>query len=248
MADLTQKDWNNGYTAVRKCNYFLKNYHRVTNITPNVEHYIGEGYFFRAEAYFGLLKNFGGVPLITDVLNVSSEELYKERSTREEIAKFIIQDLDSAIHYLHLKNKGACKPGRVNKQAALTMKARVALYEGTWEYYHGRKGTDYAVAGKDGEAFLQDVVEAVDDLIEIEGTNIFTDGGIYDEHTISYRHKMICRKWRGFFITLFIVRSCSINRTICMKQSQAMDSVIHADLLICIWTRMESHVSCRHIH
>ncbi|MCT4643700.1 MAG: RagB/SusD family nutrient uptake outer membrane protein, partial [Carboxylicivirga sp.] len=98
-----------------------------------------------------------------------------------EIAKFIIQDLDSAIHYLHLKNKGACKPGRVNKQAALTMKARVALYEGTWEYYHGRKGTDYAVAGKDGEAFLQDVVEAVDDLIEIEGTNIFTDGGIYDE-------------------------------------------------------------------
>ncbi|MCH5719380.1 hypothetical protein [Niabella hibiscisoli] len=29
--------------------------------------------------------------------------------------------------------------GRITKDAALALKVRVALFEGTWEYYHGKK-------------------------------------------------------------------------------------------------------------
>lgn len=172
-------NWKTGYTAIRADNYFLHYAGLNAEQTDAANHYIGEGYFFRAWDYFKLLKEFGGVPIITELLtDADLDKLYAPRATRYEVAKQIIADLDEAIAKLNWKGEGqAAMAGRVNKEAALTLKARVALYEGTWENYHGKKASPYAMAGKDGVEFLQLVEPTVQQIITKWGTKIYTAAG-----------------------------------------------------------------------
>lgn len=177
--------WSGGYSSIRSDNYFLKYANLNAEKTDAANHYIGEGYFFRAWDYFGLLKNFGGVPIVTEALNDNDlDKLYQPRASRYDVAKQIIADLDLAIARLNWKGEGqAAIAGRVNKEAALILKARVALYEGTWEYYHGKKASAYAMTGKNGVEFLEMIEPTVLQLINRNGTKIFTAAG---DKTIAY--------------------------------------------------------------
>lgn len=55
----------------------------------------------------------------------------------------------------------------------MLLKTRVGLFEGSWERYHGAKGTPFAVEGADGSSFLEESVEAGEMLIDHQGSNIF---------------------------------------------------------------------------
>ncbi len=181
QAPLTNGTWTSNFTWIRKANYFIKNYPRVTPKSTETRQYTGEGYFFRAWVYYNMLVQFGDAPIITEVLNTESPELYKPRDSRYNVAKFIIQDLDSAITNLGWKNSNYAGVGRVNKESAIVMKARVALFEGTWERYHSRKGTAFKVAGKSGDEFLNLVEPTVLEVIARQGTALFTAGGPFNE-------------------------------------------------------------------
>lgn len=181
IAPAANTSWNDTYDKIRAVNTLLVNYEKVSPRNDAVNQYIGEGYFFRAWHYFGLLVNFGGVPFIDRPLNTTDEDLYRPRESRNSLAMRIIKDLDSAIANLSLKGKGAAGTGRINKEAALTMKARVALYEGSWEYYHNRYNTGFAEAGKDGKAFLEMVEPAVQQVISVQGNTIYREGGVFNE-------------------------------------------------------------------
>lgn len=175
----TNSAWNNGYAAIRNDNYFLYYANLNAEKTEAANHYIGEGYFFRAWDYFNLLQTFGGVPIVTELLTDQDfDKLYKPRVSRYEVTKQIMSDIDSAISRLHWKGEGqAASAGRLNKESALAFKARVALFEGTWEYYHNKKGSAFAVAGKNGSEFLQLVEPTVNMIISRQGSKIFTMGG-----------------------------------------------------------------------
>ncbi len=176
------KNWNRHWDWIRQFNYFLENAYKVSPMDAAAKHYKGEGYFWRARRYYHMLVDYGDVPIIKEALNVDSEKLYKTRDSRYDVAKFIMEDLDSAIVNLEWKGEGAASDaGRVNKESAIILKARVALFEGTWERYHGAKGTPFAVNGKDGTEFLQMIEPAINELIDHQGTNIFTDGGPLNE-------------------------------------------------------------------
>jgi len=150
-------DWSN----VRKVNYFLNNVDKIEEVTEDTDHYIGEGYFFRAYVYFDLFKKFGGLPLIDKVLGLKDNDyLYAPRASRTETADFIIADLDKAIS--KLKNKGKIAAGRINKDIALLFKARVCLYEGTWEKYHA--GTVFAGNGN-VTAYIRAAADAAYEVI-----------------------------------------------------------------------------------
>jgi hypothetical protein len=171
--------WNSGYSAIRDDNYFLHYANQNSEKTDAASHYIGEGYFFRAWDYFNLLRNFGGVPIVTQLLTDQDEDkLYAARNTRYEVAQQILKDADSAIARLNWKGEGqAAIAGRLTKEAAITLKVRVALYEGSWEYYHAKKNTPFAMQGKNGSDFLNLIEPAVNMLIARQGTKIFTMGG-----------------------------------------------------------------------
>ena len=134
--------WNNSYAIIRNTCYLIERAEESSeNLKSEISVYVGEANYFRAVAYFDLLKDFGGVPLIEKVLDVTDvDELYKGRATREEIVIAILKYLDTAIEFLPLeKDISKEDKGRVSKEAALSMKARVCLFEGTWQKFRGKE-------------------------------------------------------------------------------------------------------------
>ncbi len=173
VANETNNTWNNRYTYIRQVNYVLGRKDKLESRDDEADQYIGEAHFIRAWHYFSLLQVFGGVPYIDKVLEINSKELFKTRDDRNFVASKIMQDLDSAIALLDWKNEGFATAPRINKQSALTLKTRVGLYEGSWEYYHKRKDTPFKVDGADGSNFLNAAVEAGEKLIAHQGANIY---------------------------------------------------------------------------
>lgn len=105
-----------------------------------LKHYIGEAYFFRAMAYYYALVRYGDFPIVKEVLPDNSEILKEnsKRAPRNEVARFILADLDEAIN--RLKDQGFENNQRINKQTAQLFKSRVALFEATFEKYHRGTG------------------------------------------------------------------------------------------------------------
>lgn len=127
------------YSNIRSCNILLSKATEYAG-TENIDQSVGEAHFFRAYNYFGLLKRFGGVPLVLEVLDVDSPELFGKRNSRYEVVAQILADLDDAIAQLPIEqNIASTDKGRVSKWAAKAMKAQVELYEATWEKYVGQK-------------------------------------------------------------------------------------------------------------
>ena len=134
-----------GFQQIRYCNYFfqqvLPKYESGFYTSyPDAEHYIGEMYFLRAWIYFSRLKTYGDYPIVSEVVTDNKEDLiaHGTRMPRNEVADFILSDLDKAIEMLH--DKGFQANNRINKQVALLVKSRVALYEASYEEYHRGTG------------------------------------------------------------------------------------------------------------
>jgi len=162
-----------GWADIREINYFLANAVDVTEGNQaDINHFLGEGHFFRAFLYFAKVKRFGDVPWYDQVLNIDSDELYAPREKRNVIVDNIIADLDKAISML--KNRSEIGATRINKESALLFKSRVALYEGTWEKYHS--GTPFGVEGSNGEKYLNLAAEAAEELMNIDGAELFSTG------------------------------------------------------------------------
>ncbi|WP_235972927.1 RagB/SusD family nutrient uptake outer membrane protein [Flavobacterium undicola] len=127
------------YSGIRVCNILLAKANEYTG-EGSISQYVGEAHFFRAYAYFNLLKTFGGVPLVTTVLDTNSPELFAPRNSRYEVVAQILSDLDKAISNLPTEqNLVATDKGRISKWAAMALKAQAELYEATWEKYVGQQ-------------------------------------------------------------------------------------------------------------
>lgn len=98
-----------------------------------VAKYNGLAKFFRAYFYFEKVKRFGDVPWIDHELFSDSPELYASRDSRDLVMGHMIEDIDEAIATLDDKRSVY----RVNKYAALCLKAQFCLYEASWRKYHG---------------------------------------------------------------------------------------------------------------
>ena len=153
--------WNWG--NIRNVNYFLANADRVEEGDMK-DHYIGEGYFFRAWFYYGLFRDFGDLPIIKKPVTTDDVDiLYGARNSRTDVADFIINDLNSAIAKMKYGSELQYEGTRLSKDIALLFKSRVCLYEGTWEKYHS--GTVFA--GKtDGTDYLQQAASAAKTVID----------------------------------------------------------------------------------
>lgn len=126
------------YGGIRSCNILLAKANEYKG-EGSISQYVGEAHFFRAYNYFGLLKRFGGVPLVTTVLSPESAELFYPRNSRYEIVAQILSDLDKAISNLPTEqNLTGADKGRISKWAAMALKAQAELYEATWEKYVGK--------------------------------------------------------------------------------------------------------------
>ncbi len=133
--------WSSCFTNIRSVNYFLETVPEryengeISGADANIRHYIGEMYFFRAMIYYTALKNLGDFPILETQLSDDYEVVREasRRRPRNEVARFIIADLDRAYD---LMLATAPMSNRLNRDCAALLKSRVALFEGTWEKYH----------------------------------------------------------------------------------------------------------------
>lgn len=124
--------WTNAYIYIRRCNKIIAKTEE-SSTASELTQFIGEAKFFRAYNYWMLYKLFGEVPIITSELDIDDEELYSARATRKETVDFILKDLEEAATSLPERSTLASGDvGRITKGAANTLRARVALFEGTW--------------------------------------------------------------------------------------------------------------------
>lgn len=118
--------WNNVYKRIRECNLLFEKIDEVTFVDESKKTNIkGEAYWLRAFNYFLLLKQFGGVPLVSQTFEYGPDEDYSvSRNTFEETVNFIVSDLDQAASILPADGVKT----RATKGAALALKSRVLLY------------------------------------------------------------------------------------------------------------------------
>lgn len=151
------------WSRLRDINYFLENYQKVPDEAAKAK-YGGIAKFFRAYFYFEKVARFGDVPWYGEVLEAGDEALYKPRDPRELVMDSIMADIDFAIENIPAE----VELNRITKYTALLLKARIALFEGTFRKYHG-------IAGH--EEFLQKAVSASEALMNSGAYSLYTVGG-----------------------------------------------------------------------
>ena len=143
VATPTSSTWSSAYLTIRNTTYLIeKGVNASSDLKDQVAIYVAEAKFFRAMAYFNLLRDFGGVPIIDKVLTLEDQDLlFGPRNSRQEVVDYIMKDLDDAISVLSVESSIASSDkGRVSKGAALALEARIALFEGTWNEFRGIDG------------------------------------------------------------------------------------------------------------
>jgi hypothetical protein len=160
--DLTQVQWNFNY--IRSYNFFLANYAKA-NISADIKNiYVSETLFFRANDFWGKVKSFGDVPYINKYISDTSKSvLYGTRMPHKQVMDSVLKDINFAIDHLPV----TAADGRLNKYAALALKARMCLWEGTYRKYFG--------VG-DESIYLQQAVDAAEQLMNTGKFGIYTTG------------------------------------------------------------------------
>lgn len=114
--------WRAFYQSIRNANLVIENAPGGSSISQDdIDRYIAEAKFLRALAYFDLVRNWGGIPLRTE-LNVRETDVPK--STVEEVYDFIVADLLEAESNLP---EEPAHIGRPTRYAAKTLLADVYL-------------------------------------------------------------------------------------------------------------------------
>ncbi len=148
----TSSSWS--FTYIRRVNIMLQNIDGSSMSDVDKDHWRSVGYFFRALRYFDMMVTYGDVPWIDKVLSdTDTEELYCERTPRDEVAKHILEDLQWAEE--HIK-EGGTGTNTINVHVVRALISRFGLFEGTWRKYHGLN---------DSETYLRACADASEKLM-----------------------------------------------------------------------------------
>jgi hypothetical protein len=125
--------WNNHYSMINLTNNALAEAQSTNVSDPASLRNIGEACFFRAYAYFDLVKTYGDVPLINFPI-IQPTDGIRDKSPAATIYAFIDSNLQVAAANLPLKatDYGAGFTGRLTKGAANALWAQTHLYRKNW--------------------------------------------------------------------------------------------------------------------
>lgn len=178
------------YGDIRQVNIFMQNVEKAkeagTISVADVDRMTGEAHFARAYMYYGLVKRYGGVPLIDKVQDDDYADggpgaVAVPRSTELDTWKFVLNECTLAAATLPDATSGS-DLYRVTKWAAYALKSRVALHAASVAKYWnlaplaGEAVTQKLVGGMtsaDADAFYKECIEASKFLIENSGKSLY---------------------------------------------------------------------------
>lgn len=178
------------YGDIRQVNIFMQNVEKAkeagTISVADADRMTGEAHFARAYMYYGLVKRYGGVPLIDkvqddDYANGGPGAVAVPRSTELDTWKFVLNECTLAAATLPDATSGS-DLYRVTKWATYALKSRVALHAASVAKYWnlaplaGEAVTQKLVGGMtsaDADAFYKECIEASKFLIENSGKSLY---------------------------------------------------------------------------
>lgn len=182
--------WGKAFELLRDANFLIENLPNYRGTYPEITYndYLGEAYFVRAYVFYALAKRFGGIPLVTRVINYPAETdlLEVPRASEEETWDQICADFDKAIELMMPKSP---KRGYANKYVALAVKSQAMLYAGSVAKYNetvpgrltglGQKtgvrviGFDAATAAEASKRYFTEAYKAANQVIQNGGYSLY---------------------------------------------------------------------------
>lgn len=205
--------WTDMYTGIRHCNLFLPYWENQRDILPisdgTYNRTLGELLFLRAFYHFELFKRYGGIPILTKVLN-PGDDMQIPRETYASTVKFLVEQCDRAAALLPQNYASYTSYyGRATKGAALALKSRVLLYAASPLVNAEKDYTDQTnelvwMGGFDKERW-KTAAQAAYDVIALneyqlyeylpEGNNTYSFGYFNDAYYATNREFIFGRLW-----------------------------------------------------
>ncbi len=166
--------WQYRYKGILRCNIAID---RIAQLeladTETRDRLVAEARFLRAYYYFELVRNFGGVPLITGFL-LPEEVSGITRASTEDTYAFIEEDLQAAAEVLPERSEyAATDMGRATRGAALGLLGKVYLYQEKWQEAHDVLQTvinsgEYDLLPEFGQVWDLEYDNSIESLFEVQ--------------------------------------------------------------------------------
>ena len=163
--------WQYRYKGILRCNIAIDRIAALeTQETETRDRLVAEARFLRGYYYFELVRNFGGVPLMTS-FQMPEEVEGTERATAEAVYKFIEDDLMAAAEIL--PQRSTAQVGHATRGAALGLLGKVYLYQEKWQAAHDVLKTvidegEYQLLPDFGQVWNVDYDNSAESLLEIQ--------------------------------------------------------------------------------
>lgn len=185
-----QTYWTQYYKGIAGANLSLAKIPGITMDAAEMKKVLGEAYFLRAFYYFQLVQMFGNIPLVTQPVNLQSDQLRPAAATTEQVYTQIVEDLKAAeASGLPMTENS----GKVTLGAVKSLLAKVYL---TMAGYPLQKGAAYYdLAAKKAEEVIDSkafkLFTTYDDLHNPTKKNI--EENIF---MIQYKTQLIPSNWQ----------------------------------------------------
>lgn len=153
--------WNIYTSGFARANSVINACASIEQPSDRVKQYNAEAHFLRAYYVYMLWKYFGSIPFFTEPLTPSTNYMAPQLSPDEVYAQ-IISDVTVACEdgVLPMYNNSGADAGRVNRAAALMLKARAVMYQKDASKYQ-EVANDLATIINSGDYSLMTDYEAI---------------------------------------------------------------------------------------
>lgn len=153
--------WSDPYYAIRHIEYILTGLEGSTIAPGTKNNFLGIARLMRAYEYFQLVKRYGDVVWVDEVVDVDSEVLYGPRISRDIVMDNVLEDLNFAVANITTTSN---KYGWSN-DLAQAIKSDICLWEGTFCQYRTAADNGYGPDPSRAQKFLNECVTASAALI-----------------------------------------------------------------------------------
>ena len=129
---ISSSTWSAHYQGIQAANIVVEKIKDIDMDATLKNRYIGEAKFLRALMYFNLVRIFGDVPLVLEVIENPQDGYSYGRIPAETVYGQIIDDLTEAEEYLPYEYSGI-DVGRATRGAAMSLLGKVFVTQKRWD-------------------------------------------------------------------------------------------------------------------
>ena len=175
--------WNQHYSVIKAANLIIAGAGNAGVAQEKINVALGNGHYWRAYAYYYLVRVFGQIPLIT---SASSDQVDVSPESIEKVYELIVQDLKNAIN--ELPTRYTDEPSRlfgvdvwVTKQAAQSTLAAVYM---SMAGYPLNKGTEYYKLAAEQAKSVIDNNGTYGFILNPDWKDVYSMGNNYNMETV----------------------------------------------------------------